>query len=276
MELDLDFSIDSSYASLYPDTISVPSIPGVAFYTSQTGGTELTSNGDGDVIEQACPPRDIRPLSGRRSIRPHRPPVPSPSRLSRTPRPAEPPRRRCRRRRISSSCWRASSTPFHVSPYTVFALSYLQKTSVALSTKYMWFNHYDVTNTSIAVADSFNGLIQGISWFEDAVRTWAYADSADYCKMVQAYALNERTVNSKDMVKVLADTSGSAQYWTKAFANIPSGSMPGTSQMATTILYTFTGCTTSWSAAKWAAAGTTPPPVAMGSYQMSAYYWDIQ
>jgi hypothetical protein len=277
VELDLHVEIDAAYAALHPDTVSVPSIAGVSFYTSETGGTALASNSDGDVIEQNLSSGATYTAVIWAAVDPMAPST-SPVTITLVANaqgggaatavlPAK--------KSLIQLLEAFINTDPSVSPYTIFALNYLKSSSVARSTKYMWWDHYDVSVRSIVVSSEFNGFTQGTSWFEDAVRAWAYCDSADYFKMVQSYALADRAIPGTDVVKVVADTCSFAQYWTKAFSTNPTGSMPGPSQMATAILYAFTGCTTSWSAAKWAAAGTTPPPVAMSSTGMSEYYCDM-
>ena len=61
------------------------------------------------------------------------------------------------------------------------------------------------------------------------MRECATANPTDYGKMVKQYhgRLQQRAVNGNDMVMVLANTYSFAEYWTKAFANSPSTSMPG-------------------------------------------------
>jgi len=87
--------------------------------------------------------------------------------------------------------------------------------------------------------------------------------------MVQQYAQNERKVNPNDMVKVMANTYSFAQYWTKAFANDPSGSMPGPKEFSYATLFALPTCPacrrgdTARRRSEWRAR------------RLSPYYWDM-
>ena len=104
----------------------------------------------------------------------------------------------------------------------------------------MYFHHYWGGRNKAIIDCSYNGLGQATTWFEDAVRKWAFDNREKFGTMLRKYATDVRD-NGGHTPKVLADTYWFANKWTKFDSKDASWSMFNANQYASALLYAFQG-----------------------------------